>query len=159
MKSNCAKDAILQADPYIDYASYDTNPTDGYISQWELHIFMIVAGHEGSYDGTTPAVWAHNWSIDGYYGVGAPTVDGVVVGNGSHGGGYSEVGELHGTHQATMGTMIHELGHDMSNPDLYDVDRQLGRCGRMVGAGLRQLELVSGTNYAGYFPSLLRRFH
>ncbi len=59
-----AKDAILQADPYINYASYDTNPADGYISQWELHIFVIVAGHETSYDGTYAyAVWAHNWSL------------------------------------------------------------------------------------------------
>ena len=49
-----AKAAIQAADANINYANYDNNPTDGYISQWELHIFVIVAGHEGSYDGNDP---------------------------------------------------------------------------------------------------------
>jgi M6 family metalloprotease-like protein len=137
-----ARDAILQANPSINFASYDVNPTDGYISQWELHVFVIVAGHEGSYDGTTPAVWAHNWSLEGY--AGAPTVDGVVVGDGGHSGGYSEVGELHAEHQATMGTMAHELGHDMSNPDLYDIDGTSEGVGQWSVQGSGNWNYVSG---------------
>ncbi|GEM_PF-1037751 len=155
-----ARDAIIAAGPYIDYAYYDTNPADGYISQWELHIFVIVAGHEASYQATTPYIWAHNWSIDGYYGVTAPTVDGVVVGNGSQGGGYSAVGEIHGDnttyHQATMGTMIHELGHDLSNPDLYDTVGYSEGVGEWSVQGSGNWNYVSG--FQGTSPAFFDAF-
>ena len=150
-----AKDAILRPTHPSIIASYDTNPTDGYISQWELHIFVIVAGHEGSYDGTTPyAVWAHNWSLESY--AGAPTVDGVVVGDGNHSGGYSEVGELHDEHQATMGTMIHELGHDLSNPDLYDTVGYSEGVGEWSVQGSGNWNYVSG--WHGSSPAFFDAF-
>ena len=135
-----AKDAILQADPYVNFANYNTNPVDGYISQWELHVFVILAGHEGSYDDTTPAIWAQNTSLEA---IGAPSVDGVVVADGNHSGSYSVVGELHGEHQATIGIQIHELGHDMSNPDLYDIS------GNSAGVGNWSVQGSGNWNSAG----------
>ncbi len=148
-----AKAAIQAADANINYANYDTSPADGYISQWELHIFVIVAGHEGSYDSTTPAVWAHNWSLE-YY-AGTALVDGVYVGDGNHNGGYSEVGELHAEHQATMGTMAHELGHDMSNPDLYDIDNSSEGVGEWSVQGSGNWNAVSG--FSGSSPAFFDR--
>jgi M6 family metalloprotease-like protein len=149
-------DALTLADPYINYASYDTDG-NGYIAQWELHIFVIVAGHETSYDGTEAyAVWAHNWSLE-YYSLGCPTLDGKILGNGNYNGGYSQVGELHGTHQATMGTMAHELGHDLSNPDLYDTDGSSEGVGEWSVQGSGNWN-ATGSNYAGTSPAFLDPF-
>jgi len=50
------KNALIAADPYINYASYDTNG-DGYISINELHLVVIVAGYERSYSNSSPSVW------------------------------------------------------------------------------------------------------
>ncbi len=115
--------AIEAADPYIDYASYDTS-RNGVIEPAELHLTVIAAGYEGAYGGSsscTPNVWGHRWAIDN----GAPVVDGVTVGS----RGYTQFGESHcdkriplGAHQATIGIMAHELGHDLGWPDLYDTD-------------------------------------
>lgn len=139
-KRQIAKDAIIAADPYVNYASYDTDPVDGYISQWELHIFVIVAGHEGSYGGPSPSVWAHNGSLNG---IDCPTLDGMVIGDYYRFGSYSEVGELHGEHQATIGTMAHEFGHDLNMPDLYDTDNS------SEGVGNWSLMGSGSWNYAG----------
>ena len=98
------KDAIVAADPYVNYASYDTNG-DGAIGRRELHISVIPAGCEYSY-GLMPAgcksVWGHNFTIsDG--GIVAPVVDGVTVGGSAGGGGYLQFGEMHNTHQVSIG--------------------------------------------------------
>ena len=122
------RDAILAADPYVDFAAYDANH-DGRIAANELHVVIIVAGYETSYGSASgacsPSVWGHQWSLD--YGVAAPTVDGVSVAGGSD-GGYTQFGEWHCSvnappgHMATMGIMVHEMGHDIDWPDLYDID-------------------------------------
>ncbi|MCA9482270.1 MAG: M6 family metalloprotease domain-containing protein [Nitrospina sp.] len=121
------RDAILAADPFINFASYDTN-SDGFVDADELAVVVIVAGYERAYSSAySPSVWGHKWSI-GFF-VGAPTVDGVTVGDFHSGeGGYAQFGEIHRSsssnqHQATMGIMVHELGHLIFGlPDLYDTD-------------------------------------
>ena len=61
------RNAILAADPYIDFAAYDTNH-NGYMSANELHLVVIVAGYETSYGGASgacsPSVWGHSWALD-----------------------------------------------------------------------------------------------
>jgi M6 family metalloprotease-like protein len=121
-----AGNAILAADPYVNFASFDAN-ADGYVDSNELAVVVIVAGYERSYSANYgPSVWGHRWSI--YCCGGAPTVDGVTVGSFHGDGGYAEFGELHRSyeldgHQATMGIMVHELGHLIFGlPDLYDTD-------------------------------------
>jgi M6 family metalloprotease-like protein len=119
------KKAIWKASPYVNFAAFDTNG-DGYVDSDELAIVVIVAGFERSYSTYAPSVWGHRWSLDG---IGAPTVDGVIVGA-DHGGkgGYAQFGEIHQSsttdkHKATMGIMVHELGHLIFGlPDLYDTD-------------------------------------
>ena len=119
------KDAIVAADPFVNYASYDANG-DGAIGRRELHISVIPAGCEYSY-GSVPAgcksVWGHNATIDAGNGsIVPPVADGVKVGGSAGGGGYLQFGEMHNTHQATIGIMVHELGHDLALPDLYDTN-------------------------------------
>jgi M6 family metalloprotease-like protein len=130
-------DALLAADPFVNFAAYDTN-SDGVISADELIIVVIVAGYERSYGSVPcgPSVWGHKWSLGGS----VPTVslDGKTVG-----GTYTQVGEWHCTssappgHQATIGIVAHELGHDLGLPDLYDIDKSsegIGKWG-IMGSG------------------------
>lgn len=145
------RNAILQADQFVDFSAYDTDNNRS-ISTSELHIVVIVAGYETSYGGASsacsPSVWAHRWSLAGT--VPAPAVDGVLVGGGS--GGYAQFGEWHCRsadtpgHMGTMGQMVHELGHDINWPDLYDVDYT------SAGVGYWSIMSSGAWNRAGGYP-------
>jgi M6 family metalloprotease-like protein len=114
-----ARDAVIAADPNVNYASYDSNG-DGFLSSRELHVTVIVAGQEAAgWSNLGKSVWGHAWSL---FGTERPTVDGVVFGDSGRGGGYTQFGEWHGDHMATIGIMAHELGHDLYLPDLYDTN-------------------------------------
>lgn len=123
-----AKNAIIAADPYINFAQFDTDG-DGYVDSRELSIVVVVAGYEGAAGCTSsvygakcePSLWAHAWAIGAS--VGAPQVDGKYVGAYRNGLGYVEMGEIQDNHAATVGTPAHELGHlTFGLPDLYDTD-------------------------------------
>jgi M6 family metalloprotease-like protein len=123
------KDAILAADPFVNFSTFDTN-SDGYISVTELSIIVVAAGYERSYSGNyTPSIWGHKWVLG--WTVPAPTCDGVQVAEwmwmgDPRTGGYSQIGEWHQEyptdgHMAPIGIIAHELGHDAFDlPDLYD---------------------------------------
>ncbi|MGE5820190.1 MAG: M6 family metalloprotease domain-containing protein, partial [Deltaproteobacteria bacterium] len=116
------RDALLAANPYVDFSQFDSDG-NGVISTTELHIIVIVAGAERSYSSNpcAPSVWAHRWGLGGS--VPAPVLDGKIVGQ-----SYTQFGEWHcagsasSGHAATIGVMVHELGHDIGLPDLYDTD-------------------------------------
>lgn len=111
--------AVTAADPFVNFAAYDTN-ANGSIEPRELHVVVITAGYEASSGCGGPNVWGHRWTS--YYAT-PPTVDGKVV-LGTTSGGYTMFGEAHcagaSAHMATIGIMVHELGHDIGWPDLYD---------------------------------------
>jgi M6 family metalloprotease-like protein len=142
------------ADPFINYALYDAD-SDGYVTADELAIVVIVAGYERSYSSvSSPSVWGHAWGIfaaDGGY----PTLDGKQLGASKSGvgplgdtGGYAEFGERHGNHQATMGIMVHELGHEIFGmADLYDVNSATAPNGQ-VNEGMGAWSVMAGGNWA-----------
>ncbi len=147
------RNAILAADPYVDFASFDTN-NDGYISSEELHIVVVVAGYEASYGGPyscQPDIWAHRWGLD-TNGEAAPTADGKKVASLLGGGGYIQIGEMHcGTwlgghpgHVATIGVVAHEFGHDLALPDLYDVDYSTNGIGDWAVMGTGGWDMSNG---------------
>jgi M6 family metalloprotease-like protein len=152
-------DAITAADPYVDFSAYDTN-SDGYVDPDELAVVVVVAGYERAYSPNySPSVWGHKWSLFGS--VPAPAVDGVTVGD-YHGGegGYAQFGEIHRStvsngHQATMGIMVHELGHLVFGlPDLYDIDYSssgIGAWGIMASGSWGR---ASSDSYSGQTPVL-----
>ncbi len=124
-----AYNAIKAADPYINFAKYDTN-NDGHIAVNELHIAIVSAGFDRAGANNVPNVMAHRGSfrrvpeqtIPVYH-----TDDGVLVGDKTKNGGYSLVGELHydGTpYMATLGPVCHEFAHDIGVPDMYDLLNQ-----------------------------------
>lgn len=116
-----AEDAILAADPDIDYSQYD-NDGDGWIDG----LFIVHAGTGAEQTGSDDQIWSHKWSI--------PTtlnLDGVNIRD------YSmEPEEYQGVGIMTMGVFAHEYGHYLGLPDLYDTDYSsagIGRWSLMAG--------------------------
>ncbi len=144
------KDALIAANAYVDFSQFDTNG-NGVISATELHIIIVVAGYERSYTSSPcgASVWGHRWGLGGA--VAAPVLDGKTVGQ-----TYAQFGENHCSgavgsgHEATIGIMAHELGHDIGLPDLYDTDGSsegIGRWSIMAGGSW------GGVTYSGDSPS------
>ncbi len=152
------RNALIAADPYVNFASFDTDG-NGRLTINELHIVVVVAGYERSYYNTSPSIWAHRWAL---FNTEPPTLDGKVVGSYADGGGYAQFGEIHyapgydTAHQATIGIMAHELGHDITWPDLYDTSDLNGTSDgvgiwSLMGAG--NWNTVSGS-FPGTYPAL-----
>lgn len=149
-------DAVIAADPYVDFAAYDTNG-NGYIESTELMISLIVAGYETSYGGVTEnAVWAHQWSVNhADYRI---SCDGVglllsgTLGSQPIEGTYIMMGELWKSSTKikplNIGVLCHELGHVLGLPDLYDTRDQNGAPDPVVGyASLMAEGSWGGFNY------------
>jgi len=154
------RDALVAADSYVNFSSFDGDSSGG-LSTTELHVVTMVAGYERAYSASyTPNVWGHRWSLFGT--VPPPQLDGVYVAGWSYGGGYTQQGELHGTHTATIGILCHELGHDLGLPDLYDTDSSsegIGGYGVMGsgswGAGFLEYSGASPTHMSAWSKEYL----
>jgi M6 family metalloprotease-like protein len=162
------RDVLIAANPYVDYSTLDTNH-NGSLDNLEVHLVLIVRGFEESYGGTggacTPNVWGHRWSMPtGACAYCAPLLDGVTIGASAYNGGYTREGEWYETtsegctsangHKATIGIMVHELGHDIRWPDTYDTDSSsegVGNWDVMAGGSWGQ---ASGDPYSGVTPVL-----
>ena len=149
------RNAILAADPYVNYASYD-NDGNGVLTSDELSVIVIVAGFERSFSSSfAPNVWGHAWCLFGT--TPPPTVDGVGVGgcyqSGLNGLNYAQFGEYHGTHAATMGIIVHEIGHlTFALPDLYDYDNSSQGIGYYGVMGFGSWGKAAGDNHVGETP-------
>lgn len=143
--------AIQAADPYVNFAAFDLND-DGMVTSDELGVVIVVAGGERAFDESGNTVWGHAWDIH----IGAPIVDGKTVGLYHDGGrGYAQFGERHGNHQATMGIIVHELGHLIFGlPDLYDTDGSSAGIGGWCIMSTGGWGQKSGDSFAGQTPVL-----
>ncbi|BCE02122.1 M6 family metalloprotease domain-containing protein [Marinicellulosiphila megalodicopiae] len=117
--SKLANKALEQVGKQIDLSQFDTN-LNQQIEVRELAFVLVAAGYEKSFGGDNashPNVWGHQSSsylFSGKY----------------RAAGYVLFGEKHGSKQASIGIICHELGHLYFNlPDLYDRD------GSSAGAG------------------------
>lgn len=141
-------DAVKAADAYVNYKAYDAN-NDNKLSSKELHVTVIAAGQEGSCCRSSgKAVWGHFWTL---FSGEQPTVDGVLFGSAAANGGYTQFGEYHRDHMATLGIMVHEMGHDLGLPDLYDTDLSSEGVGDWSVMGGGSWNTVSG-QYLGSVP-------
>jgi len=146
-------DAITAADEYVDFSAYDTSG-NGLVSETELAVVVVVAGYDRAYGDYSPSVWGHKGTFTSY----APSVDGVTIGG--YFGGYAQFGEVHQSifdpaHQATMGVMVHELGHLIFDlPDLYDSDGSSSGIGAFGVMGAGSHGRASSDIYTGETPVL-----
>jgi immune inhibitor A len=98
-----ARDAVVAADPNVDFTPYD-NDGNGYVDAF----IVIHAGAGGEVTGNSDDIWSHKWTLDG----GARKVDNTRI------YAYLTVPE-----DCKIGVCAHELGHLLFGfPDLYDTD-------------------------------------
>ncbi len=110
-----AEDALLLADPQVDYSQFDG---DG--NGWMDGVFIVHAGPGAEQSGSDNQIWSHQWSLRSTL-----TLDGVNI------SAYTtEPEEDLGSGLTTMGVYAHEYGHFLGLPDLYDTDYSSSGCGR-----------------------------
>ncbi len=119
-----AEDAILMADPDVDFSQFDA---DG--DSWVDGVFIVHAGPGAEQSGSDFMIWSHQWGLSSVF-----TLDGVNV--------YSYTAEPEedlGFGLSTMGVYAHEYGHFLGLPDLYDTDYS--------SAGIGDWSLMSGGSW------------
>lgn len=110
------------------------NPYDNDGDGWVDAVFMYYAGYNQAEGGPEDTIWPHEWSVGSYdYCFGTHHSE-EVFGNVRF-GTYSCSSELKGSSGSEMcgiGTAVHEFGHALGLPDLYDTsynDYGDGECG------------------------------
>ncbi|GAA3015072.1 hypothetical protein GCM10020229_27820 [Kitasatospora albolonga] len=97
-----ARDALLAADPTVDFTPYD-NDGNGFVDAF----IVVHAGSGGEATGAPGDIWSHKWTLPD-----VQNVDGTKV------FAYLTIPE-----DAKIGVCAHELGHLLFGfPDLYDTD-------------------------------------
>ncbi len=146
------REALEQANAYIDYSLYDIN-ADGTISSDELVLLFVIAGNEDAYSGDnlTKGVWAHQSCT---LSTNSAILDGVSLMDCNFNGNYALFGERHDDHDATVGIIAHELGHSVfSLPDLYDIDYSSGGIGYFGLMGSGTWGWADNNDFAGNTPT------
>ncbi|HHX8600794.1 TPA: M6 family metalloprotease domain-containing protein [Vibrio alginolyticus] len=133
-------EAYQKLDPYFNLSAYDSNQ-NGTVEPSELSVMFIFAGGDRSTGVLNrPAIWPHKFSHNDV------TLDGKKITD------YCVFADYQVDHQATLGVIIHELGHLMLGlPDLYarNSDASIGSWGVMGGGSWAQ---KPGDSYAGDTP-------
>jgi immune inhibitor A len=104
-------DAVRLADPTVDFSQFDGDG-DGVVD----HVIVVHAGSaQEEQSSNTNLIWSHRWSVadaePGQPGTQRLVADGVQI------YGYIMTAET-----SPVGVFVHELGHDLGLPDLYDTD-------------------------------------
>jgi immune inhibitor A len=119
------REAVLAADADVDFSQFD-NSGDG-----RVDALMIVHTGHGAEEGDQTNIWSHRWSLGNQ----ALELDGVEIND------YTMQPELQSGSQAAIGVYVHEFGHNLGLPDLYDTDYS--------SSGLGSWCLMSGGSWGG----------
>jgi len=119
-----AHDAILAADPDVDYSLYDN---DG--NGWIDGVFIVHAGPGAEQTGSDDQIWSHASSIPFTL-----TLDGTNLRSYT-----TEPEENTSSGLVTFGVFAHEYGHFLGLPDLYDTDYS--------SSGIGDWSLMSGGSW------------
>lgn len=134
--------ALEAADEHVDFAAFDAD-CNGEIGQSELAVCFVLAGYEASVVGSTAMpnlyTWSHMWNIsdliyDNTIGLTVPHMDGVSIDDYV---AIAEQAERQGprsneTTQEPVCALVHELGHYLGLPDLYDTAAEEDEKGHKV---------------------------
>ncbi len=109
-------EAVDLANPDVDYSQYD-NDSDGNVDG----VVIIHQGPGQESSGDVNDIWSHRWSLTGGSwwgdGTGPRNYDGVTIDD------YSMQPEYNSSPgDSTVGVFIHEYGHVLGLPDLYDTN-------------------------------------
>uniref|UniRef100_A0A7C3UII4 M6 family metalloprotease domain-containing protein n=2 Tax=Geoglobus ahangari TaxID=113653 RepID=A0A7C3UII4_9EURY len=106
------REAVQKADATVNFSHFD-NDGDGYVDV----VVVVHSGTGAEESGSSNDIWSHQWYLSAA-GVGAyVTDDGVVVDR------YTIQPEIFSNGQlVTIGVFVHEFGHALGLPDLYDTD-------------------------------------
>jgi len=127
-----AEDAIVGADPMVDYSQFDG---DG--NGWVDGVFIVHAGAGAEQTGSDFMIWSHKWSL-----AVTQNLDGVGISS------YTTEPEENTSYGlTTMGVFAHEYGHFIGLPDLYDTDYS--------SSGIGDWSLMAGGswNFGGRYPA------
>ncbi|EJL6398518.1 M6 family metalloprotease domain-containing protein [Vibrio navarrensis] len=133
-------ESYQKLDQYVDFSQYDLN-ADGTIDPTELSVMFVFAGGDRSTGVVDrPSIWPHM-----YYHNDVP-VDGKKI------SAYCLFGDYQVDHQATLGVIVHELGHLMLGlPDLYSYKHN-GSVGLWGVMGAGSWAMAPNDQYAGDTP-------
>ncbi|HIE05259.1 MAG TPA: M6 family metalloprotease domain-containing protein [bacterium (Candidatus Stahlbacteria)] len=141
--------ACSLADPLVDFSQYDTDG-DGYVD-----ILLVVHAGPGAEEGGVPSrIWSHKWQLSSDY-LGCPgpyqTNDGVLVDV------YAMEPEWLERDNApiTVGVFVHEFGHVLGLPDLYDIDYSSYGIGSFCLMAAGSWNQISESAPAGSSPARL----
>ena len=95
-------DAVEAADADINYSEFDQD-NDGYAD----HLIIVHAGNDEASSGVSTDIWSHAWALNSN----KVKLDGVYL------NAYTMLSE-----DDPVGVYIHEFGHNLGLPDLYDTD-------------------------------------
>lgn len=125
-------ETVALADSTVDFSQFDTD-ADGVVD----HVLVIHAGGAQEESGQNRDIWSHRWAVVDA----SPTIPGDqrLVADGVQIYGYTMVSE-----DSPVGVAVHEFGHDLGLPDLYDTD------GSSEGAG--DWDLMAGGSWNGVPP-------
>jgi immune inhibitor A len=121
-------EAVLAADADVDFSQYD-NSGNGTVDA-----LLIVHSGNGAEEGNHSNIWSHRWSLGGSQ----LELDGVIIND------YTIQPEEQGDYQANIGVYVHEFGHNLGLPDLYDTDYS--------SSGLDTWCVMSGGSWGGGGP-------
>ena len=108
-----AEDALLLADPLVDYSQFDG---DG--NGWIDGVFIVHAGPAYEQTLDEDMIWSHKGSL-----IVPLNLDGMYISS------YTTEPEELGPGLSPIGTFAHEYGHVLGLPDLYDFDNSSSGCG------------------------------
>ena len=100
------REAVLAADAEVDFNPFD-NDGNGVVDG-----LLIVHSGMGAEEGEGSNIWSHRWALWGQ----ELELDGVTVSD------YTMQPELQSGAQSAIGVYVHEFGHALGLPDLYDTD-------------------------------------